>query len=63
VKHSPIFFAKNFQTPTLILAGESDVGSEQLYQALRARKVETALARLGADEPLELEATLAWLKR
>jgi dipeptidyl aminopeptidase/acylaminoacyl peptidase len=62
-KHSPIYFAQNFRTPTLILAGEADAGSEQLYDALRARNVETALARLGGDPVMELEATLAWMRK
>src|SRR5947208_2803143 len=26
MKHSPLFFAQNFRTPTLILAGDADVG-------------------------------------
>ncbi len=63
VKHSPIYFAYNFRTPTLILAGEPDPGSDQLYDALRARKVETALARLGDNPVLELQAALAWLAK
>jgi dipeptidyl aminopeptidase/acylaminoacyl peptidase len=67
VKHSPLYFAQNFATPTLILANDGDLQSEQLYLALRARKVEAALARLGsagtADRVLELEAIAAWLRR
>jgi acylaminoacyl-peptidase len=59
-KRSPVFFAKNFQTPTLILAGEGDAGSEELYFALRARKVKAALVRLG-DEASNLETMLAWM--
>ncbi len=66
VKHSPIFFAQNFRTPTLVLAGDPDPESEELYFALRARKVETVLMRLpGPDKPsrriLELETILGWL--
>jgi hypothetical protein len=34
-----------------------------LYDALRARNVETALARLGGDAVMELEATLAWVRK
>jgi dipeptidyl aminopeptidase/acylaminoacyl peptidase len=61
VKHSPIYFAQNFKTPTLILAGEADAQSEQLYRALEARRVEAALVRSGGDEAAELEAILGWL--
>ncbi|MBZ5725164.1 MAG: prolyl oligopeptidase family serine peptidase [Acidobacteriia bacterium] len=66
VTHSPIFFAQNFRTPTLVLAGDPDPESEELYFALRERKVETALVRLpGAGKPsrriLELETILGWL--
>jgi acylaminoacyl-peptidase len=63
LKHSPVFFAANFKTPTLVLAGERDVESEELYAALRQRQVKTAMARLGdgpADRVLALEAALAW---
>ena len=59
-RRSPIFFAKNFKTPTLILAGEGDAESEELYFALRARKVKAALVRLG-DEVTNLETMLAWM--
>jgi dipeptidyl aminopeptidase/acylaminoacyl peptidase len=68
LKHSPIFFAQNFKTPTLVLAGDPDPGSDELYFALQARKVDSALARVGTDEKpsewiLELDTILAWLKR
>ncbi|MBZ5624073.1 MAG: S9 family peptidase [Acidobacteriia bacterium] len=67
-KHSPVFFAQNFKTPTLVLAGDSDPGSEELYFALRARRVDSALVRMGASEKpsdwiLELETILGWLTR
>jgi dipeptidyl aminopeptidase/acylaminoacyl peptidase len=68
VKHSPIYFAQNFKTPTLVLAGDPDPQADELYFALRARQVDCALVRI-ADQakpsalPLELEATMAWLKR
>jgi len=64
LKHSPVFFAGNFKTPTLVLAGEHDLESEELYAALRLRQVKTDLVRLGdspRDRVLALEATLAWL--
>jgi acylaminoacyl-peptidase len=65
VKHSPLFFAANFKTPTLVIAGEHDPQSDELYRALQARKVDSAMLRLGAAPSasvLELEAALAWLK-
>ena len=64
LKHSPLFFAANFKTPTLVLAGDRDPESEELYAALRLRHVKTAMVRLGdspADRVLAFEATLAWL--
>ena len=66
LKRSPLFFAANFRTPTLVLAGDGDLESEELYRALRIRHVESAMARLGdgpADRVLALEAALAWLGR
>lgn len=67
-KHSPIYFAQNFKTPTLVLAGEVDPGSEELYFALRAKKVDAALVRMGPGEKpsesvLEMNTILAWLGR
>ncbi len=64
-KHSPIYFAASFQTPTLILAGEHDPESDELYFALRQRKVKTAMVRIPSAPSapvLELQAMLAWLK-
>jgi acylaminoacyl-peptidase len=68
VKHSPIYFAGNFRTPTLVIAGDSDPGAEELYFALQARKVDSALLRLGEEgRPsqviLEWEATLGWIEK
>lgn len=68
VKHSPLFFAANFKTPTLVLAGNPDPQSDQIYFALQARKVDSALVRLGpAGKPgervLELETILRWFTR
>jgi acylaminoacyl-peptidase len=68
VKHSPIYFAQNFKTPTLVLAGDPDPQSDELYFALQARHVDCSLVRI-ADDPkpsartAEIEAALAWLKR
>jgi dipeptidyl aminopeptidase/acylaminoacyl peptidase len=55
IKHSPIFFADKFKTPTMVLTGESDfrtpmAQSEELYFALKARKVDAVLVRI-PDEP------------
>ena len=68
VKHSPIYFAQNFKTPTLVLAGDPDPQADELYFALRARQVDCALVRIADDRKpgaraIEMEATLAWLKR
>jgi acylaminoacyl-peptidase len=67
VKHSPVYFARNFQTPTLILAGEHDAESDELYFALQARKVESVLVRLpergAAGRVLEMETILGWLRK
>ena len=67
-KHSPLYFAGNFKTPTLVMAGDRDPESEELYFALQARKVESALVRMGTGEKpsewvLELDSILAWLAR
>ena len=67
MKHSPIYFAGNFKTPTLVVARDSDPGAEELYFALQARKVDSALVRLGAARPsrviLEWDATMGWLEK
>jgi dipeptidyl aminopeptidase/acylaminoacyl peptidase len=66
VKHSPVYFAQNFKTPTLVLGDGS--AAEEMDFALRARKVDSALVRLPVGggpkiNVLELEATLAWIGR
>jgi dipeptidyl aminopeptidase/acylaminoacyl peptidase len=66
VKHSPVYFARNFQTPTLVL-GDSPAADEMDF-ALRARKVDSALVRLPvaggpAVNVMELEAELGWIGR
>jgi len=68
VKHTPVFFAREFRTPTLVLADDGDREGEELYRALQSRKVESALVRMGPVEKpgervLEMEAILGWLKR
>jgi dipeptidyl aminopeptidase/acylaminoacyl peptidase len=65
-QHSPISYAQNFKTPVLVLAGNVDAQSEELYGALRERKVDCELVRI-EDGPgarvAELEATLRWIGR
>ncbi|HWB85114.1 MAG TPA: prolyl oligopeptidase family serine peptidase [Bryobacteraceae bacterium] len=65
-RHSPLFFAGNFKTPTLVLAGEKDPDSEALFFALQAKKVQSALMRVPqngstGDEIASVDAILAWL--
>jgi acylaminoacyl-peptidase len=62
VKRSPVFFAKSFATPTLVLADEADAQAELLYRALQARRVESALVRTG-NAAAELDAVLAWIAK
>jgi len=66
VQHSPIFFARNFKTPALVVG--DDAQSRELYFALQARHVDSALASLADDgkpatRVLELEAELSWMDR
>jgi acylaminoacyl-peptidase len=51
LKRSPIALAGKITTPTMIITGEADQRtpiseSEQLYQALKLRKIDTALVRI-----------------
>ncbi|MFQ5506819.1 MAG: S9 family peptidase [Planctomycetota bacterium] len=51
LKRSPISLVGNVKTPTMLLTGEADYRtpmseSEQYYQALKLRKIETALVRI-----------------
>ncbi len=79
LKHSPIFHAQNFKTPTMVITGEQDLRtpiaeSEELYFALKARKVESVLVRI-PDEPhgirgshpshriAKVEHILGWIER
>jgi acylaminoacyl-peptidase len=68
VKHSPIFFAQNFKTPTLVIGGVYDAGADELYFALQARNVDSALVKLRDESKpgarvLELETVLRWFGR
>jgi len=67
-KHSPIYFAAAFRTPTLVIENGDDPQAEELYFALRSRRLESALLRF--PQPLQaagrvacLEAELAWFAR
>jgi acylaminoacyl-peptidase len=79
MEHSPIFFANNFKTPTMVITGEQDLRtpmaeSEELYFALKARKVEAVLVRI-PDEPhgirgahpshriVKVEHLLGWIEQ
>jgi dipeptidyl aminopeptidase/acylaminoacyl peptidase len=67
-RHSPIAYAANFRTPTLVIEEGEDPQAAALYSALQARKVESALLRLPAmggasNRVAELEVELAWLTR
>jgi dipeptidyl aminopeptidase/acylaminoacyl peptidase len=55
MEHSPVFFAKNFKTPTMVITGEADLRtpiaqSEELYFALKSRRLDAVLVRI-PDEP------------
>ncbi len=66
VARSPLYAAANFATPTLVIG--SDAQSQELYFALQARKVESALLAPGPQgdpggQASQLSAILAWLGR
>ncbi|MEE9394002.1 MAG: S9 family peptidase [Planctomycetota bacterium] len=78
MKRSPISLVGNIQTPTMLLTGEQDwrtpiSESEQLYHALKLRKIDTALVRIPgashsiASRPSRLIAKVAhileWFRR
>jgi acylaminoacyl-peptidase len=79
LKRSPIFYAANFKTPTMVITGEQDLRtpmaeSEELYFALKARRVPAVLVRI-PDEPhgirgahpshriAKMEHILGWIAR
>jgi dipeptidyl aminopeptidase/acylaminoacyl peptidase len=50
-QHSPLSLVGNVNTPTMLLTGEQDVRTpmsetEQYYQALQLRKIESAMVRI-----------------
>jgi acylaminoacyl-peptidase len=78
IEHSPIYFAKNFKTPTMVITGESDrrtpiAESEELYFALKAQKVPAVLVRVPREfhgihvydsHYIEkIEYVLAWMEK
>jgi len=77
-KRSPLSLVGNVTTPTMLLTGEHDyrtpiAESEQYYQALKLRKIDTALVRIpeaphgitGRPSRLiaKVESILAWFER
>jgi acylaminoacyl-peptidase len=79
ISHSPVFFADKVTTPTMVLTGEEDwrtpIGqSEELYFALKARKVDTVLVRVPREphgirgafpshRVAKIEHILAWMEK
>ena len=72
MKRSPLSYVGNVTTPTMLLTGEVDYRtpieeSEQLYGALKIRKVATAMVRIPdashemADKPSNLMAKVAYI--
>ena len=63
-KRSPLAYVGNVKTPTMVIAGELDyrtpIGeAEQFYQALKLRKVDTALVRVpGASHDISARPSL-----
>ncbi len=72
MKRSPLSLVGNVTTPTMLLTGENDYRtpmseSEQYYQALKIRKIDTALVRIPgashgiANRPSQLIAKIAYI--
>jgi dipeptidyl aminopeptidase/acylaminoacyl peptidase len=61
-KRSPIYSSGTIRTRTLIIAGDRDAQSEQMYYALQVRKVESRLMRT-SSEVEEVQAILDWLAK
>ncbi len=77
-KRSPLAYVGNVKTPTMVVSGESDYRTpiseaEQYYQALKLRRVDTALLRIpGASHSINARPsqmltqvlnTIAWFER
>jgi len=60
-KRSPIYYAQNFRTPTLVLGDDGQ--SETLYRALRSRGVEAVMMRTPDDRAVEIETIIGWLEK
>ena len=78
MQHSPLFFAKNIKTPTMIITGEEDwrtpiAQSDEFFRALKVQGVDAVLVRVPGEahgltkRPSHREASLvhmmAWLDR
>ncbi|MEO8029158.1 MAG: S9 family peptidase, partial [Bryobacteraceae bacterium] len=78
IEKSPVFYAKNFKTPTMVITGEADLRtpiaeSEELYFALKAQKVPAVLVRVPAEFHgirgrtshyiAKIEHILAWMEK
>ena len=78
MKRSPLSLVGNVKTPTMVITGEEDYctpisESEQYYQALKLRKIDTVLVRIPgashniASRPGQLIAKaahiLAWFEK
>jgi acylaminoacyl-peptidase len=78
IKRSPITYVGNVKTPTMLIVGEVDhrtpIGeAEQYYQALKLRRIDTALVRIPtashniAERPANMLAqvlyTIGWFER
>ena len=72
LKRSPLSLVGNVTTPTMLLTGEADYRtpiseSEQYYQALKLRRIDTALVRIPgashgiATRPSNLIAKVAYI--
>ncbi len=59
IERSPLTYVGNVKTPTLLITGEADhrtpsSEAEQFYQALKLRRVDTALLRIpGASHDID----------
>ncbi len=58
-RHSPLYFAAHFKTPTLVISRDRDLGADQLLFALEARNVECKRLRL-SDVPRPSEQIAVW---